>query len=198
MGLRLLAAVVLCLVFWFLAPGSDQEDSVEESAGATAPTVPHETSVAVADGRTAAVGAHSSPQSSPSAVGDRTAASAGGTGELKRPSDIPSVTGRWVLNDGIRRDVTMYPDGTATMDVQLDFFASLLYGAQMSLKLSWSLQDGVLTHTIVSGTPKKNVDRLIRDFGDSRSYKVLKLGESVLELQDFDMAKTVYRWQRRS
>ena len=102
--------------------------------------------------------------------------------------------GTWTCDDSIKRHVVNRPDGTATMEVQLDFFSSLLYGSRMTLELLWTFEEGVLTHTIVSGTPKNNVDRLCRDFGPSASYNILRMtGRSILA-EEISQDKTHYQW----
>jgi hypothetical protein len=90
----------------------------------------------------------------------------------------------------------MRPDGTASMHVQLDFFGSLLYGPEMTLELSWNVKDDVMSHAIIGGSPKKNVDRMIRDYGDSRHYRIVELNDELLLLEDFEDTPTTYRWVR--
>lgn len=115
------------------------------------------------------------------------------TGKSKLP--LEKVVGKWVLNETIRRSVEMRADGTATMHVKLDFFGSLLYGSELNMELTWSVDDDVLSHTLLRGEPKANVDRLIRDFGNSRQYRIIELNDAVLLLEEFDAAKTRYRWE---
>jgi hypothetical protein len=108
------------------------------------------------------------------------------------------IVGTWRLVDQGERIVTNRPDGTATMVVRLTFLGSLLYGDRLDFELTWAVQDGVLTHAIVSGKPKANVDRLIRDFGSSMSSRILSLDERVLYLEETDGSGDRYRWTRWS
>lgn len=105
------------------------------------------------------------------------------------------LVGRWLREGKIRRDVVMHPGGTATMTVTLDYLSSLLYGREMQLTLSWNLEDDVLTYSIVDGTPKANVDRVIRDFGDSISYRVVKVSPSEIVLKEDDGTDHVQSWK---
>ncbi|WP_437186043.1 hypothetical protein SH668x_003171 [Planctomicrobium sp. SH668] len=106
------------------------------------------------------------------------------------------LTGHWLLDESIRREIWVNQDGTAKMHIRLDLLASFLYGTEMELELRWKEEDGVLTHTIVAGTPKENVDRLVRDFGDSRSYNIVRVDDSSLKLVDTQNSDEVYLWKR--
>ena len=108
------------------------------------------------------------------------------------------IVGTWRLVDQGERIVTNRPDGTATMIVRLTFVGSLLYGERLDFELTWEVTDGVLTHAIVSGKPKANVDRLIRDFGSSMASKILSLDEQALLLEETDGSRDRYRWTRWS
>lgn len=114
----------------------------------------------------------------------------GGDGEI----DLAQLHGRWLLNDSIRRDLTIHPDGTARMHVKLDLVSSFFYGKEMDLQLTWQVEDGVLTHVMVSGKPEENVARLVKDFGNSRSYRILSLSDKELVLQDETGDRSVHRW----
>ena len=103
--------------------------------------------------------------------------------------------GRWVLNDSIRRDVTINADGSATMDVDLDFVSSLFYGSEMTLTIYWQLTGDVITHTLLSGEPKKNVDKLVKDFGNKRSYRVISIDDEAMVLEDYNVdSPERHRW----
>ena len=69
------------------------------------------------------------------------------------------------------------------MLLKLDFFASLLYGKQAHMDLTWDVKDGVLTHTVVSGTPVANVNSIIKDYGKSRHYTILETTPERMLLQ---------------
>lgn len=105
------------------------------------------------------------------------------------------LLGTWRLNDYGTRVVTNRPDGTASMDVTIGFPWSLAYGGALDLELTWTVEDGVLTHTIVSGTPEKDVDRLIRDFGAGRSSRILSITSEVLDLEELTKSRDRYRWE---
>lgn len=111
------------------------------------------------------------------------------------PEVLPEqLSGRWLLDDGIRKEIDMRPDGTATLHVRLDLLSSLIYGGELTLELVWTLQDGVLTHTVLGGTPRKNVERLINDVGDSISYRVAGVTSQELVLEDLGAKKKRHAW----
>lgn len=102
--------------------------------------------------------------------------------------------GTWQLEDHGTRTIVVKPDGTASMHIQLDFFASLIYGEEMTMDLTWCVQDGVLTYSVVSGMPAESVERVVDDFGRERSYRVLELGSDLIQLQDTKFPGNTYDW----
>ncbi|MCA9081089.1 MAG: hypothetical protein KDA58_11060 [Planctomycetaceae bacterium] len=105
------------------------------------------------------------------------------------------LLGTWICNDSIRRRIVVRDDGTASMNVRLDFVSALLYGSEMDLELTWELDDQQLVYTAVSGTPKANTDRLFKDFGRKQIYSVLtfKPGRMLLEMT---ADKSRYDWRQ--
>src|SRR5215218_9040407 len=61
------------------------------------------------------------------------------------------ILGRWRTESHGTRVVDNHADGTASMDLTFDFFASLLYGEKMKLQMRWSVENGRLVYTIQSG-----------------------------------------------
>ncbi len=88
------------------------------------------------------------------------------------------------------------PNGTARMYIQFDFLASLIYGGEIHLDLTWDVKDGILSHTIVQGTPPANVEKLIRDYGQTRTYKVLKTGDQQMQLESIETTPEIEDWTR--
>lgn len=102
--------------------------------------------------------------------------------------------GTWQLEDHGLRTIVVKPDGSASMHIELDFFASLIYGEEMTMELTWFVRDGVLTYSVVSGQPVESVDRVVNDFGRERSYRVLELGVDLIQLQDTKFPGNKYDW----
>jgi len=106
------------------------------------------------------------------------------------------IVGTWRLEDHGERIVENRPDGTATMIVRLSFAGALFYGSRLDFELTWTVEEGVLTHSIVSGRPKANVDKLIRDWGSSMSSRILSLEGEMLHLEEANPSRDRYRWYR--
>jgi hypothetical protein len=96
------------------------------------------------------------------------------------------LTGTWRLEKHGTRTITILPDGTATANVRLDFVGALLYGEELSLRLTWSLKDGVMTQSITGGEPADAVARLINDWGAERRYQVVEVNDAQLILAEVD------------
>lgn len=104
------------------------------------------------------------------------------------------LVGKWRLDQSIQREIEIHPDGTAVMECKLDTFSSFIYGSKLVLHLKWSLDNDVLTHTVTSGEPKENVDRLLNAFGNERSYQVVKIDSENLILQGPSDSKKLENW----
>jgi hypothetical protein len=106
--------------------------------------------------------------------------------------------GTWRLEDHGIRTIVVNPDGTATMHVELDFFASLIYGEEMTMDLTWSFDDGILSYSVIGGHPSETISRVIADFGSEKSYRVLTMSDSRIQLQDVANPETVHDWMNIS
>ncbi len=106
------------------------------------------------------------------------------------------LPGRWRTQAYGIQTIENRDDGSAQLVCELDFLSSLLYGKRLELVLEWSLKDGLLTHTIVSGEPADKVARLLADEGASRTYRILELTEDRLRLQNVDAPEKVLLWTR--
>ncbi len=82
--------------------------------------------------------------------------------------------GIWQHSENGEQWIENRADGTARMLLKLDFISSLLYGQQTHLDLTWDVKDGVLSHTVVGGTPVVNMNKIVKDFGKSRHYTILE------------------------
>ncbi len=105
------------------------------------------------------------------------------------------LTGKWVLDHSIRREIDIQPDGTAVMVCTLDYLTSLIYGKELTMNLEWTLDGDLLTHTVVSGTPEKNVKSLTDNFGSSMSYRVLQVDQDQMLLQGPGKSKKQEHWK---
>ena len=106
------------------------------------------------------------------------------------------ILGTWVLDDGIRRVIHNRPDGTATIEIKFSYLTSFRYGEKLKLDLKWTLEDNVLTHEILDGTPEAGKKALIADFGSKSYFKVLNIADGKMDLVDFDDPPENYLWVR--
>lgn len=117
------------------------------------------------------------------------------TAYVPRGADILGV---WVLDDGIRRIIENRPDGTATMEVQFDFFTAFRYGKRLRLDLTWTLEGELMTHEIVGGSPETGKRRLISDFGPKSYFKVINIENGEMSLVDYGTPPGSYLWKLQS
>ena len=105
--------------------------------------------------------------------------------------------GIWQHSENGEQWIENRADGTARMLLKLDFISSLLYGQQTHLDLTWDVKDGVLSHTVVGGTPVVNMNKIVKDFGKSRHYTILETTLQRMLLQSLsDKQKDL--WTRAS
>ena len=113
------------------------------------------------------------------------------TGPAAKSADVEESLGRrlagvWQLEKHGTRTITILPGGTATAKVRLDFVGALLYGEELSLRLTWSLKDNVMTQAITGGEPADAVARLVNDWGAERRYQVVEANDRRLVLAELD------------
>lgn len=115
------------------------------------------------------------------------------------PADVPQdspptagavlreqVIGTWTRQRHGTRTITLQPDGTATADVALDSLAAWVYGSTLHLQLAWELDGDVMSQTVTGGTPEDAVRRLVRDWGDHRTYRVVEVTQDRLVMAEVD------------
>jgi len=106
------------------------------------------------------------------------------------------LAGYWTHIENGQQWIENRADGTSRMLLKLDFVASLLYGQQSSMQLSWEVKDGILTHTIQEGAPQKSVDAIIRDYGKVRGYTILETTPDRMLLESRDGKQKKELWTR--
>lgn len=192
---RILAASVglLCVVgilFWL---GSEDARSTTARAASTQsaevpPSVAEETPI------------HDTPVSEPAAEQAATLPTISPVvvaAEATRKEELKAqFVGVWFHAENGEQWIENRSDGTSRMLLKLDFVASLLYGKQTAMELKWDVTDGVLSHTVVSGSPQKNVDSLTKDFGQACEYVILEMTPERMLLETKDEKKKKDLWTR--
>lgn len=105
------------------------------------------------------------------------------------------LVGTWKTKAWGEQVLTNNADGTASLDVELNRLAAIRYGRELELKLKWTVENGVLSHNLVSGSPQRRVDRLINDFGASTKYRVVEVTHSELVLEELNDSGKRHVWE---
>jgi hypothetical protein len=91
--------------------------------------------------------------------------------------------------------MTVRPDGTATMIVQLRGWKAALYATRLRFEMTWSIEQGRLKKHTTGGEPPGKVKTILRMMGDRVDERILELTADRLLLLDQD-GKRQYDWRR--
>jgi len=133
------------------------------------------------------------PEGTPAAVEAPAIESAAATRDTELKAQL---IGYWNHVESGEHWIENRSDGTARVLLKLDFVASLLYGKQVAMDLTWEVKDGFLSHSIVGGSPKASVDSLIKDYGKTRRYAVLEMTPERMLLENQGEKKKKDLWTR--
>jgi len=107
------------------------------------------------------------------------------------------LVGTWTTRAFGTQELTNFSDGTARLDVTLSRLASLRYGKSLRLDLVWTVQNGVMRHTVKGGSPPEKVARLVKDWGSTLEYEVIEVATTHLVLEKTD-ADEQSRWDAKT
>jgi hypothetical protein len=107
------------------------------------------------------------------------------------------LIGTWTTKAFGTQELTNFSDGTARLDVTLNRLGALRYGKSLTLDLVWTVQNGVMTHTVQGGTPPAKVDRLVRDWGKTLEYEIVEVTDTHMLLEKPDDDDQT-RWDAKS
>lgn len=93
------------------------------------------------------------------------------------------LVGTWTTQSFGTQELTNFSDGTARLDVTLSRLASLRYGKSLRLDLVWTVQNGVMRHTVKGGSPPEKVARIVKDWGSTLEYEVIEVKETHILLE---------------
>lgn len=108
------------------------------------------------------------------------------TGNSTSEGDIQlkeKLVGTWTTQSFGTQELTNFSDGTARLDVTLNRLASLRYGKSLRLDLVWTVQNGVMRHTVKGGSPPEKVARIVKDWGSTLEYEVIEVAETHILLE---------------
>ena len=105
------------------------------------------------------------------------------------------VVGTWQDEYQGKRTMTVRPDGTATMVVELHGWKATLYASRLQFEMIWSISDGRLKKRTTGGEPSGKVKAILTMMGDRVDEKILELTQDRLLLLDQN-GKRKYEWRR--
>ncbi len=122
------------------------------------------------------------------------------TFDTRRPADMDAryvemIVGVWANFHHGERTMTVRPDGTATMVIELTGFKARLFTPRLELDMVWSVEDGCMNRRNVGGSPPAKVDFVNRTYGDRVAEPILELTADRMVLQDQESNRE-YEWQR--
>ncbi len=96
------------------------------------------------------------------------------------------LVGAWEDDHMGRRVMTLRPDGTGTMLVELKGPAKLLIGSRLLFTLTWSVDERILSLKMTGGEPAKKVAMITRRYGDKAEQHIDEIDGQWLYVQDLD------------
>lgn len=105
------------------------------------------------------------------------------------------VVGTWEDDYQGHRTLTIRNDGTATMVVELEGIAAMLYAKRMTFEEEWEIEAGHLRLKTVGGEPENRVNLILETMGDVSEQKILQLTKDRMLLLDAD-GTAKFDWRR--
>jgi len=96
------------------------------------------------------------------------------------------LVGAWEDDHMGRRVMTLRPDGTGTMLVELKGPAKLLVGPRLLFTLTWSVEERTLSLKMTGGEPAKKVAMITRRYGDKAEQHIEEIDGQWLYVHDLD------------
>ena len=94
-----------------------------------------------------------------------------------------------------KRTMTIRPDGTATMVVELTGYKARLFTPRLELDIVWSIEAGKMHRRTVGGRPASKVEFVNKRAGVAVAEQILDLRADRMILLDRDGSRK-YAWQR--
>jgi hypothetical protein len=105
------------------------------------------------------------------------------------------IVGTWGDNYQGRRTMTLRPDGTGLMVVELSGLKARLYASRLDFDMKWAIENGRLKKQTIGGRPSGKVNLILKMMGDRVDEPILELTKERLLLLDAN-GKTKYDWGR--
>ncbi|MBS0204263.1 MAG: hypothetical protein JSS49_15275 [Planctomycetes bacterium] len=100
--------------------------------------------------------------------------------------DRSQLLGRWQDQFYGKRILTLNDDGTARMELELDFAGRLLYGKRLDFDMKWSLDGARVFIDIVDGKPTRQAKSLMDTWGSRYEYLLDCVENHQVEMRAWD------------
>jgi hypothetical protein len=106
-----------------------------------------------------------------------------------------SMLGTWEDDYKGHRTLTLRPDGTGTMVVELNGLAATLFAAKLTFTEEWSVTDGKVTMKATGGEPAGKVRLVLSLHGDSSTQRIVEVTDDRMILVE-EPSETRFEWRR--
>ena len=100
--------------------------------------------------------------------------------------DPKDLIGRWRDSFFGTRTLTLNADGTARMELDLDFAGRLLYGIRLDFDMKWTLEGGTISIDVIEGKPSKQAKSAMETWGSRYMYLLDNIEDHQIEMRDWD------------
>jgi hypothetical protein len=111
----------------------------------------------------------------------------------EEPEPHRLIVGTWQDDYQGKRTMTLRPDGTGTMLVELSGINAMIFASRLTFEMVWSMEDGRLKKQTISGKPEGKVRAVLAMMGDKVEEEILELTDERLLVSD---DKRQYDWRR--
>lgn len=105
------------------------------------------------------------------------------------------MTGVWEDDYKGHRTLTLRPDGTGSMVVELEGLAATLFAAKLTFTEEWSVSDGKVTMRATGGEPAGKVRLVLSLHGDRSTQKIVEVTDHRMILVE-EPSGTRFEWRR--
>lgn len=124
------------------------------------------------------------------------AASEPGSPTLPNDAELRQrAVGVWEDDYQGHRTMTLRPDGTGVMVVELSGWKAVIYASRLEFYMVWSIENGRMKKQTTGGEPSGKVKTILKMMGDRVDEPILELTGNRLVLLDKD-GKRRYEWRK--
>lgn len=105
------------------------------------------------------------------------------------------MLGTWEDDYEGHRILTLRPDGSGTMVVELKGFAATLFASKLTFQEQWSVENGRVTMKATGGEPAGKVRFVLSIHGDSSTQRIVEVTDDQMILIE-EPSGTRFEWRR--